>query len=939
MQSDGIVAPSAEKLILALGPDGECTVDCYPRSEYGPSPMNQGTSSSAVSPANLVPAKPVPALDAANWNSPQDDNLLPPAGGGGYGAGGGGGGDLPGGLPALPGGSGFDPYGPEPKFNKGKGAFLAVGGLAVAGAIAFGVMAAKGESEKFDVKQIAGIRNELALMPKDQQLPKWREWAAKEDPAELRQDAFAQLAWAKDPQGLDLIIKGLESHDHRIRGTAAQALFEYAPGGGADKAKAALTKALAESNASDEPQIAWALTLVKDSSIFDRAFAVYSKGHFANLQRLDGSPAFDAEALVQLSSLDKLATMKGDPSPSVRQLVATALSNTGDAKWTQQLIDLVKDKEVEVAREAAVGLGKIANEAAMLPLLDALTRADKDSRPKFLEALRDGVGGKGLVLAIKSVAKEPASREAFQTKQLFDMMRELHDPRGGDALVAYIGSNPKPHWKTEAALRLAEVGDLRAVPILGWRLKQDPMKLYNNIENPEQRADDNERVFGARMLADLAILNPTKHAEIMKDAEDGLMEWITSKPQPHANGLRALVAAESKAVMPKLISWADPSKPLPTPGQQPPVPMEWETSQSALRYLGWTKEPRAWSILEKQITRQSGKKFDITEEGLKQGGLAVLGMTLHALGVGAADGFAQWGDPKAFPILVKYIEDKEGNEHARLEACFALSWCATDEQMKDVVKKVKDFSSNDPKVSLVRACYLETLIHKPVQSATSQMVDLLRAENDLEVRHQAARAIGIGGIPAASIASLQEKAKDKAIRSDAVLALLLGADADTAKRALAVYNDSTPDTMEELKTIYSRSFGYWSDKNFENGDVARWVENAQAAGRVKVHGALQDWPKQTLMNALSGDFDNGPRSMTRVQLRVRLMREAKGDDPKRRTQALMILKFMKERGVLMALRSEAGPWQEEARQSFFEVMNPKIAVEATTAPAATPPKK
>ena len=34
--------------------------------------------------------------------------------------------------------------------------------------------------------------------------------------------------------------------------------------------------------------------------------------------------------------------------------------------------------------------------------------------------------------------------------------------------------------------------------------------------------------------------------------------------------------------------------------------------------------------------------------------------------------------------IVKYIEDKEGNEQSRLEACFALSWVATDDQMKEV---------------------------------------------------------------------------------------------------------------------------------------------------------------------------------------------------------------------------------------------------------------
>jgi HEAT repeat protein len=881
--------------------------------------------------------------DAAKWPPPDDDLPGAPSGGAGFGAGGGGGGQ------SAPPGGGFggappnlaldDPYAAatNSSFKTGRAVAVGFGGLVVAGGIAFAVMAAKGQSEKFDVKQIAAVRGDLALLPKDQQVPKWREWAAKEEPVELRQDAFAQLGWAKDEQGLDLVIRGLTSHDHRVRGSAAQALFEYGPM--AEKAKPALLKALEESDSGDEPQIAWALTLLKEKSVVDRVFRIYAKGHFTGLQRVDGSPAFDSSKLVQLSELDKLATMKNDPSASIRQLVADALSETGDAKWTSVLIELVKDKEVEVAREAAVGLGKIANEAAMGPLLEALGKADKDSRPKFLEALRDGVGTKGLVLAIRSVAKDPASREYFQTKQLFDMMQYLQDPRGGDALAQYIKSEPKPHWKTEAALRLAEIGDLRAVPVLAWRLKQDPLKLYNEIENPEQRRDDNERVFGARMIADLAVVYPEKRAEILRDSEDGLMDWITTKLQPHANGMRALVAAESKAVVPKLLGWADPTVALPAPGAQPPVPREWETAQSALRYLGWTKDPRGWPVLEKQLNRQPGKKFDLTDDGMAGGGLALLGMTLRGLGVGASDGFAQWGDPKAFPILVKYIENKDNNEGSRREACFALPWASTDEQMKQIAQKVKDFGGNDPKTTVIRSCYLEALIHRPVAAAMPQLADMIKADGDLEVRHRSAQAIGIGGVPANLIPTLQEKLKDKSIRSDAALALLMGADSDTAKRALAIYNDSTSDTMEELKTIYEKAFGYWSDKNFENGDVARWVENAEAAGRVKVNGALQDWPKQVLMRALSGDFDNGPRSMTRVQLRIRLYREAKGGDEKRRLQAISILKFMKERGVLMALRSEAGAWQEPARQAFFEVMNPKVAVEATQGAKQEAPKK
>src|SRR6185503_8615933 len=104
----------------------------------------------------------------------------------------------------------------------------------------------------------------------------------------------------------------------------------------------------------------------------------------------------------------------------------------------------------------------------------------------------------------------------------------------------------------------------------------------------------------ARMLADLAILYPDKADLIRSQAEDQVLFWITSHPQPHANGLRFLAVVKSPKVMPKLRRWADPPDQLPPEGAQPPMPDAFATAQSALRYLGWTQDPGAWDVLNKQ---------------------------------------------------------------------------------------------------------------------------------------------------------------------------------------------------------------------------------------------------------------------------------------------------------------------------------------------------
>jgi|GEM_PF-287670 len=854
-----------------------------------------------------------PILRAAKW-PPDDDVPGAPAGGG------------------LGGGGGF---GDEANFKRGafKPVAILVGLALVIGGIVLVVFAVKGEGEKMGKDEAAKERRSIYLLSKPEQIPRWRAWADRSDVPALQQEAFAELAWAHDAAGLQSIIKGLASDDHRVRGTAAQATLEY--GAAAEPAKAALEKAFAEGDNSDKPQIAWALAQLHDGAQFDQVLAEYRVGHLSKVQRLDGQPAFDPEVMAAMVPIEKLASFSGDESDSVRQLVATILSRTGDEKWTAQLTGLVQDKSVDVAREAAVGLGKIANEHAIDPLLRALDKADKDSRQKFLEALRDGVGAKGLILALRSVSHATAEREKFQTKQIFDMLRELEDPRGADMLAQYILSNPKPHWRTEAGLRLAEVGDVRAAATLGWRLKQDPLKLYSQADDPELRRDDNERVVAARMLADLAVLHPEDRARVLADAEDGAVFWSADLPQPHANAMRFLAASGSPRGLPLLRKWANPATPLPREGQQD-FPPTWATAQSALRYVGWAKDDASWAVLGSQLNRKPAK-LDVTMESLNQGGLAVLGMTVRALGVGAADGFAQWGDPRAYPILTKFIEDPNNNEQARVEACFALSWVATDDQMKEVVKKVHDFNKPDPKSAIIRGCYLEALVHRPVSAATAGLVDLLSADVAVEVRHQAARAIGAGGVSPDVAAQLFDKIKDPNNRSDAVLALLIGADADTAMRAVASYNDAAPEAMEEIKTIYNQSFGYWSDKNYENGDVARWIKNAEACTHVKVRDSLQDWPKLILGRAIQGiEYDNGPHSLTRVQFRMRLLTDARGQDAKKRDDAVAILKFLKERGVLMALRSDPPPLGDIARQAFFEVMNPKISEERLPDAPKTP---
>ncbi|HWZ89327.1 MAG TPA: HEAT repeat domain-containing protein, partial [Polyangiaceae bacterium] len=796
-----------------------------------------------MSPAPNRP--PLPVVDLAKW--PPDDDLpgAPMPGGG---------------IPA-----GFDSG--DGNFKKGRFAPIGIliGVVAVAGFAAFMLIGGKQDAEKLTIEQGEETKKGIFIKPKQEQLPEWRQWASSDKSEEVRAEALKQLAWAKDPAGVQLAMDALSVPSEPLQGTAALALAEYGRPLG-EPSKDALLAALKKAGPGAKPQIAWALVVLGEPRAFDDVMVLYRAGSLSKVQRLGGGVAFDPDRIVQLVSLDKLASMAGDESAAVRQLVATILSQNAEPKWTETLIKLVQDKDPEVSRQAAPGLGKIGEPRAREPLVAALKNADKDSRNKFLEALRDGIGTDGLVLALNAVSAEDQTLAYYQKKQIFDMIDKLNDPRGGNALYAYLESKPHMHFQTRAATALAQIGDIRGVPTLAKRLRMDPLKLYTDQNDWEMmlKRDDNERVVAARMIADLAMLHPEKRPQIAEQAEDGVIFWIHEMPSPHANGLRALAAMESTKDINALRKWSNPNDPLPKEGQQPPMPEEWVVAQSALRYVGWLKDQPSWDVLIKSLTRRP-KDEDVTMDGLMQGGVAILGMSLRAIGVGAADGLSEWRDRRAFKPLLDYIEEPKNNEQSRFQACAALAWVAEKEDFLEIAKKIADYKGNEKPDEVRRACLLEALIQRPVPGTASALISLMTPQSAVETRHQVARAIAKGGFDASVEAQLFAMMSDDAMMNDAALALILGGTPETAARAVAQYANKRKEALDELGDLWYRSFGYWSQEDLESGLLFKFVDNAEAISKLSIRQTQQEWARVLLMKQFDNlIFDNGPHSFTRV---------------------------------------------------------------------------
>lgn len=822
------------------------------------------------------------------------------------------------------------PVAEDGNFKRGRIVPVLVGTVVaagIAGAIWFGFQKDK---ERLTRDQQAQAIQNIFILPETEQLPKWREWAQHED-GDMVQEALLQLAHLKDDEGVKLATKALERGDHAINGVAAQVLASYGSPK-ADEAKPALLAALKKADESDKPQLVWALVALKEPSVFEEAMTLYRDGKLAKVERLGGGAAFDPDLLAGLVSLDELSKLAGDKSQAVRQLVATVIARNAEPKWTDVLITLVNDPEMEVAGQAANGLGKIADEKARDPLLKKLAEAEPDKRQKFIEALRDGIGGEGLVLALRSVAKEPEERNWFQTDQIFKLLEILGDPRIGDSLMKWVDeTNPSPHWRSEAGMRLAEVGDPRGAKFLAERMAIDPTTFYIKEKFWQagpgghlSRTEDH-RIWAMRMLADLAVIRPDKRDDLLA-AEGAVLKYITDKPMPHANGLRFLANVKSSEGLPKIREWAFPDDPLPKEGASGQFPVAFTVAQSALRYLGKYKEESDFDKIVKQYAKKKDKKMDITLEGMMGAGLSMIGMSLRALAVGASEGLGEWGDKRAVKPMMELIEDEKWHEEARFSACSALAWCATPEDMKEIALRAVKFGSEKtaPRKQLIGACYATTLSLRPMPEVAGDLVDLITPEMDPGLRNAFAQAVGASPLTDANRDKLFEKVKVPETRNAAALALILGGDASTASRTVAMYGEFDKESTTDLKDAYFRAFGFWSDEDFRVGNIYRWVENAEAISRVKIFGTPQVWATERLQaQFVNLKFDNGPHSETRIVLRYRLLKAAREGDEKTKFNAIRTLKFMKEQGSLMALKAEAGSTGEMARKAFFELMNPK----------------
>ncbi len=364
--------------------------------------------------------------------------------------------------------------------------------------------------------------------------------------------------------------------------------------------------------------------------------------------------------------------------------------------------------------------------------------------------------------------------------------------------------------------------------------------------------------MAARLLADLVTIHPQQRDAIRSQCERAAAAWSVETPAPHANGMRLLAAVQSPRALPRLRAWAFPLLPLPQAGQQPPFPSEWAVAQPALRYLGAMRDEPSWTQLAAQLDRRKTEAgdIDISLSALMSGGRAMVGMALRAVSVGASDGMAEWGDPRAYPLLVRHVEEAKNNDDARMEACTAIPWVMRQDQAPSLAARVKKAAlSRSARDHFTATCFAHALSRRSFPAAKPVLIELMSPAVPEAVRTHLAFALGRAGLTDPEASRVRSNAKGT---FEAAMAITMGGSESAARDALASLGE---EELSRIRASLRAGLTFLSEEDID-GLLPRVERNATASGL----GSVVE----------TAPYDQGPHSLTSVVLRYRL--RAKGDE-------------------------------------------------------------
>jgi hypothetical protein len=395
-----------------------------------------------------------------------------------------------------------------------------------------------------------------------------------------------------------------------------------------------------------------------------------------------------------------------------------------------------------------------------------------------------------------------------------------------------------------------------------------------------------------------------------------MLSWSLARVMPHAYGVRFLAAVDYAAAVQPIHDWAFPQRPLPSQKAAPSrLPMQFEVVKVALRGVGQLGPARALPLLLGQFDRLEDAR-PRSESGGARRRLDMAGLALRNIGVGAAQGVSLLGrdaGARATDRLLRVSQSAAWPEDVRMAACRALAWVAADAVIDQLVGQFGQTAASDP---FRATCLAETLARRAEAKHVGTLIRALRGPMPGPVRLRLGYAIGRAGWGAAGTAVLHEQKLlallgDPEQRAAAALALILGGSPQGAVPAAAVMSRVTEGQRDELRAAYRHAVSDVYERDLELGNLHRWVANARAIGRVAFRGRRQRWVADDLAAQLRGlAMQTAPHALSLTMVRYRLLSSARNGDE----AAVRTLRFMGQRGAVLALAADDGPVGRLARQ-------------------------
>src|SRR5437764_6282259 len=173
------------------------------------------------------------------------------------------------------------------------------------------------------------------------------------------------------------------------------------------------------------------------------------------------------------------AASLNDAEPSVRVAAAHALTSTPSGDAANALIPLLQDKLEFVRREVAYALGKSGSRDAIAPLTNLLA-TDKEMSVRAAAAVALGqIKDETAVIALaKAIDERAPNKKAeeyeFVRRAAVESLGEIRSPAGVEVLVSALTNEGNSlDTRRAAAMALGKVGSNSAVPALQAALHSD----------------------------------------------------------------------------------------------------------------------------------------------------------------------------------------------------------------------------------------------------------------------------------------------------------------------------------------------------------------------------------------------------------------------------------------------------------------------------------